>query len=161
MRATRRKFFQAMGAAPLMARTAAEEVAKKLTALGGGSGPPLAGGYLQDALKGNGPSNRQEISSPGDWHLVRKMRDDLIRKALDTKQSRAELEAIVYEENRHVWVLDHDLAANRSMSLAAKFTFQRQRNVQRAIREAIQEKSGYSRMMEWRDRILGVAGIKL
>jgi len=158
MIATRRRFFQALSAAPLVAKQAAETAARGLM---GGGGPPMGGGYLRDVLGGQIEGLPANSASPPNWHLMRKLRDEMVQKALNTKKSRAELESIIYEEQRHIWTLDHDLAANRSMSLAAKITFQRQRNVQRSIREAIEEKSAYSRMMEWKDRFISMTGIKL
>lgn len=44
-----------------------------------------------------------------------------------------EVESIIYEEQHHVYRLDADLAGLRSLSLAAKITFQRQRNVKQQI----------------------------
>jgi hypothetical protein len=89
------------------------------------------------------------------------MRDDLIRKALNTRESRAELESFIYAEHRHIWALDYDLAANRSMSLAAKVAFQRQRLVQRTIEQTVEEKNLWTRVNDWKNKVLSVAGIKL
>lgn len=164
MKIGRRKFFQALTAAPLMARAAAEEAVKKLASIGAiGHGVP--GIDLHAMVREIPLSGQYETASPanpaGDWRLLRQMRDDIIRKALETKKSRAELEALLYEEHRCVYGLDYDLAANRSMSLAAKVTFQRQRNVKRDIDYTLLDKSLRRRVNDWKERILSIAGIKL
>ncbi len=46
---------------------------------------------------------------------------------------KAAQESLLYEENKHVWALDPDLAAMKSFSMNAKICFQRQRNVQKAL----------------------------
>lgn len=112
---TRRGFLKLMAAAPLAKRAVEEEATKALTGIGstghmhvvaGGVAPSLGGGMIQH----------------GD-----------VAKALLNSAFRAELESIAYATNKQVNFLDVDLATKKSFSLAAKVTFQRQRNVQREI----------------------------
>ncbi len=57
------------------------------------------------------------------------------RSAFSNLQSREAIRAILFEEYKLVGAIDHDIASKRSFSLAAKVTFQRQRNVERRIDE--------------------------
>lgn len=52
---------------------------------------------------------------------------------LSNKEWMNEVESACFEENRFVHVIDHDLWSKRSFSMAAKITFQRQRNVRRSM----------------------------
>lgn len=158
---TRRRFFAWMGTAPIAARQGMETAARQLAGIGNGQGVPsldLRGSLIDGANDVGAPSSAQMVGA--DWRLARKLRDDLIRKALDTPERRAELEAILYEEHRSVHNLDPDLAANRSFSLAAKVCYQRQRNVQRAIEYTVKENSPWEQVRSWKDRVLSLAGIK-
>ncbi len=47
--------------------------------------------------------------------------------------ARKEIESLFYEEHKHVFRLDPDLANMKSFSLAAKIVYQRQRNVAHTI----------------------------
>lgn len=58
-----------------------------------------------------------------------------LRNLLSNTALREEYLTAMYERNRHVGSLDLDLASKRSFSLAAKVTYQRQRNVARQIDE--------------------------
>lgn len=62
--------------------------------------------------------------------------DPSIIRALMDAAFRAEWESALYQQNRSVYFLDHDLANKRSFSLAAKIAFQRQRNVERQMAES-------------------------
>lgn len=159
---TRRRFFGVAGSAVLAAKTAAEAQARNLGAISHGSAFPMSdlrNTMIQEAGHGvlGGPT---PVSVDG-WQIARDLRNDIIRKALNTPRQRAELESILYQMHRNVHSLDHDLAANRCYSLAAKITYQRQRQVASAIDETVLEQSNYQRMTAWRDRILSFAGIKL
>ena len=47
---------------------------------------------------------------------------------------RKQIEAILYEEEKHVHYIDYDIAVMKSVSLSAKIVYQRKRNVERRIR---------------------------
>lgn len=105
-----------MAAAPLAKRAVEEEAARALSGIGS------AGGLIS----GRG-------LPPIGHHSDPKIRHSDVAKALLNSAFRAEIESIAYEANRHVVFLDVDLATKKTFSLAAKVTFQRQRNVQREI----------------------------
>lgn len=170
MKPGRRRFFGAIAASPLAARQAAESAAKQLAGIGSLSGGvPISD--LRDMVRemphsglgaqGEASANTCTQSPAKDWQVLRQLKDDIIRRALNTKQSRQELEALLYQDMRNVYSFDHDLASNRSMSLAAKVCFQRQRNVQREIDYMMLDQSLRTRIRDWKNRILSIAGIKL
>lgn len=59
----------------------------------------------------------------------------VLRRLLADEGARAEYTSAVFARNRNVSYIDLDLATKRSFSLAAKVTYQRQRNVERQIEE--------------------------
>jgi hypothetical protein len=108
----RRAALRLIGLAPALARAVANEAGGLATGinLGGNVGTP------QPALSTNGVNERDQ------WKAALKipgLRDDLV--------------SALYERYRHVGYIDHDIASMRSFSLAAKVTFQRQRNVAREL----------------------------
>lgn len=161
----RRSVLKFLGASPIVAREAAEEAAKTLSGVTrGGMGIP--GMDVRDMMRENIPQEVGQslgIGGPaqGDWRVVREMRDKIVLNALRAKESRRELEIILYENHRTVHGLDHDIAANRSWSLAAKLVYQRQRNVERDIAHTMMDRDPYQRARDWKDRILSFAGIKM
>lgn len=114
-----------------------------ITSVGAGGSAPQSGPY-------GAPASVSE----GGMNIPREVRERGMRWALKNPELRAELESLVYEDNRHVGWLDHDLASKRSFSLAAKVTFQRQRNVQRRIEQDVLESSPWRRISAWSDRAL-------
>lgn len=110
-------FATATATAPLVAKQVADEAAAKFTqtSMGIPNGPFAYGDPGMIA----GPPDHQNM-----------MRGTLKTLLMDDGK-RKELESLLYEQHRAVHFLDTDLANKRSFSLAAKITFQRQRNVER------------------------------
>lgn len=116
---TRRGFLKLMGASPLAAKAAAEEVTKSLVGIG------IAPTYPY-GIPVSGMAVGQSSAQMGKSEIAKMLMDAAFR---------SQVESASYRRNRHVSYLDLDLATKRSFSLAAKATFQRQRNVQREIEE--------------------------
>lgn len=117
MKATRRKFFAFAGSAPLAARVAADKAISEIAHInstGLASGEPMGNVAL----------------TPGQYRL-----------ALLNPYTLRSVEALLYEQERNVYNIDLDLAMCRSFSLAAKVTYQRQRNVEKRLKEM---RYGYS-----------------
>lgn len=116
--ATRRSalalFGLAPAAAPIAAKRALDFETKQLMA--GGFGGAGAGA----------PSSSEEGATPT---------QDQKRLALRIPVVRSELTSLLYEEQQGYNGLDPDLACLHSMSLNARLAFQRQRNVQRRLKE--------------------------
>lgn len=117
---SRRSFLRVMGAAPLVAKGVAEEAAKSLAGIGLSSGTMLQGNPMAQAGIPVGADYRYPSAANISQMLLDKAFRELVEEA-------------AYQNNRHVSYIDHDLASKRSFSLAAKVTFQRQRNVAREI----------------------------
>lgn len=103
-------------AGPAAARAAAEQAAAKL------AGMDIGGLGAQAEL----PRGQYAPATYTD-------RAALMTRALRVPAVRAELTSLLFEEHRRVGFIDPDIANKRSFSLAAKITFQRQRNVERDI----------------------------
>lgn len=117
----RRSILGVIAGAPFAGKAIAE------TAVGGVLGiPPPSQGYVDSA--GQCAANR--ISEP----LVE--RSAALRTVLADKQAMSEIRDEMFREHRVVLSIDPDIMAMRSWSPMAKVTFQRQRNVERAIEEA-------------------------
>jgi hypothetical protein len=117
---SRRSFLRALGAAPLIAKGAAEEAAKSMAGIST-TGAICASERVAVSL-GGGTNLASSYPSPLD---IKQMFFDAAFREL--------IESASYQNNRHVSFLDHDIASKRSWSLAAKVTFQRQRNVARDL----------------------------
>lgn len=165
----RRSVLKFLGASPIAAREAAEVAAKNLAGITRGK-PGIPGMDVRNMMRENiqptahlvgYPEVGQGQSGPFDWRLAREMRDKFVLQALRTKETRRELETILYENHRTVHGLDHDIAANRSWSLAAKLCYQRQRNVARDIEHTMMDQNPWQRARDWKDRVLSFAGIKM
>jgi len=96
----------------LAARKATEEQVAKLArmhmdGLGGGAQDPTAA---------------SEDPTPDQW-----------TRAFSTALFKDTARSMLYEMEHTIWALDVDLASKRSFSMAAKLTFQRQRNVERRL----------------------------
>lgn len=61
------------------------------------------------------------------------------RKVLGDPSLRREFISRAYEENRHIYQIDPDIMIRRSWSPMAKVTFQRQRNVDQALRSVLEQ----------------------
>ena len=129
LKATRRRFFALAGTTPLAAKAAIDKTISDLTGVAiSGNGAFPVGGV---------PSS---IAEPG---------PDQYKLALFNPLTRRAIEEILYEQERHVGRLDVDLASYRSFSMAAKITFQRQRNVEQRMRDLTKDYS-------W-NRLAGIA----
>lgn len=162
---TRRRFFGLMGGGAIAGKVAAEQAAKQLAGFGyGGSVPPSVG--LSSSLGIGSMADKAcaaqaiPVNGLGDYEILRKARDAALRAALGNRTMRGEIESILYERCRHVYTIEPDLAGLRSYSLMAKITYQRQRMVERELEEALFEKTTYTRIREWGERVLKAAGIK-
>lgn len=146
--ATRRRFLSMLGAAPLAGKAVADQALSGIATAGnmgdGGFGP--APNHLSQMLGAEALYPPQNIA-PSPFDL--KQRNSLLKKALKIPALRGEIESLLYEENHAVGYLDHDLAQKRSFSLAAKVTFQRQRNVQRQLQYGIVDESPWRRAERW------------
>ncbi len=111
----RRKVLGFLAAAPLAGPLAARAAAEKGAA-------QLAGVTMLPA----GQSGNAPLPSP-------MATSSQMRALLLDPRSRAELMSAIYEDEFRVYSLDHDLASNRSFSLAAKIAYQRDRNVERRL----------------------------
>lgn len=162
-KATRRRMLGFLGMAPLAGRQALEEGAKHLAGIGKSGSFPTAD--LRDALDLRGAPSQgvcASVDTPvSDYWAQKKLRETTLRAALAIPASRAEIESILYEDQRMVWNLDPDLAVLRSISLSAKIAYQRQRNVARQLENALLDQSPYQRIREWGENVLKNAlGIK-
>lgn len=128
MEASRRKFFGIAAVSPFAAKKAVEETAMQLV-----QGSALGRGYAGEcASVPTGPSRTPK---------------DFARAFLDPK-FRSAMEAAAFNNNRHVTYIEHDIASKRSFSLAAKITFQRQRNVERELSSYVAEPQYYWQIIE-------------
>lgn len=125
----RRSILKLLGAAPVAAPLAAKAASDaaisemtKLNATGlGASNGPSSMGRLTDTAS----HARAMLKLP-------KIKDQLI--------------TLIYEEERNIYCLDVDIANKHSFSLAAKITFQRQRNVNRRLKLLQEEENVYNRI---------------
>jgi hypothetical protein len=133
IKASRRGFLGALGAAPVVGKLAAKEMAEKEVASLG----------VPHGVVGAGLFN----SSSTD-------REDLKKRAIRLPGVRRELYSYFMEQERTTPIpaIDVDIAVHRSFSLSAKVTYQRQRNAQRKIDEM---ENGY--LWDRFDKILSAA----
>jgi hypothetical protein len=110
----RRHFLKALSMTPFAGRMAAQEAAAALSGVTLGPGAGFLGGSVATAPA---PASDRPFDTAAAWKagLNSVLRDDLISS--------------LYEQERRIGQIDPDIAACRSFSLAAKVTFQRQRNV--------------------------------
>lgn len=124
----RRALLRMLPGAGLAAKTVSDEIVAKL------SGVNATGlGWASS----QGPPSQGMDLTPGQTKSV----ISIYPKAAD------HLREILYETNRSVGQLDIDIANKRSFSLAAKITFQRQRNVETELKR-IQEDYPWDRMQK-------------
>lgn len=121
MAVNRRSFVKVCGALPFVGKAVAGAQAAKLAGIYSPNAAEMALGSVAAVPSGQSVTSRQF-----DQRAV-------LRKLMESPEARAEFESLLYQQNSHVPYLDVDLATKRSFSLAAKVTFQRQRNVHRAL----------------------------
>lgn len=138
MASTRRSFLSMMAASPLAAKSVAENASMQLMQ-----------GHGALVLRSGVEARGQPIPMPN------RGPKDFARAFLDPKFKGA-MEAAAFESNRHVSYIDHDIASKRSFSLAAKITFQRQRNVARELREYSEKRTYFYEVIESYFNPLGV-----
>ncbi|MCC6775652.1 MAG: hypothetical protein IT537_03290 [Hyphomicrobiales bacterium] len=95
------------------------------------------------------PNSSDSVASP-----------EQMRTALLNPFLRREIEALLYEGNRRIGAIDHDIAVMRSFSLSAKIVYQRQRNVKERIKE-LRDGDGYWPWQKIQRLVLRGLGIKL
>lgn len=154
MKLARRGFLKLLPAAGFAGKLAAEDAAKQLSGLGSTGFPQNAGGGWAVEGLGCAPNQPAPISLSQGSAISIDARRRIIQRVLRIPKLRGELESILYEDQRHVGYIDPDLAAKRSFSLAAKVTFQRQRNVERALQNQVYQDSPYQQVERWTERVL-------
>lgn len=137
MKASRRSFFGLMAASPLAAKAAAEDVLAKQ------AGIEISQRASAGAIYGS-------VSAPD-------LTQDQMRRLLARPLTRKFYESALYESERRVGFIDHDIAAPRSISLAAKIVYQRQRNVA-AVIHADQHGWIWNRTRDWLRDAVGLLG---
>lgn len=139
MIANRRKFLGFMAASPLAGRKLAQETAERLSGIAlsmpgagnGDGGVPLAAGEL---------SHLQ-------W-----------RALLKIPQARDAIISEIFEREKRVFRIDHDLAVKRSFSLAAKIAYQRERNVEHEL-SLLTEQYPWQRLQKAGRKFLHLIGL--
>lgn len=120
----RRKVLQMLGVSSVAAPLTARMEAQKLTA-------QLANVQGIGGLQGHGPIDNPSPPTSGLSYENRKI------ALLNFPTIRAELESLLYEAHSHIYRIDADIAVKKSFSLNAKITFQRQRNVAKAMEDQV------------------------
>jgi hypothetical protein len=117
----RRAFLQFLGMAPVAGPIAAKGALEAVQAgmAGVATAPFGPSGGVAAEPTGYPPNGIDETA--------------MLRQAYKLPGLRDELTSLIYQEHRRVGFLDPDIANKRSFSLAAKITFQRQREVERGI----------------------------
>lgn len=118
----RRSILKVIGLSPLAARAAEQEAVMKASRM---VGTFEQSGGAQLAAQVGIPANSLALPEGAT--------PTAIRTAFLFPNKRAAIESILFEEAREVLTLDFDLANSRALSLAAKITYQRQRNVKRQM----------------------------
>lgn len=144
----RRSFLRALGAAPLAGRAAAEAVAKELGQIGSigvaGACTPLPSG-LRETISGQPAGLANAMTGSFTSVARRKMMEGV----LADKESKDEINSILYLCHRNIHHLDHDIGSKQSWSLAAKITFQRQRLVATELEVSVVEATPWQDMRGW------------
>lgn len=121
---------------PLLGRQIAQDTALRLADVHG-----LAAGNPESSPP---PAGSNDNITASNW-----------RRLLKLAHVRKEAESILFEDERRVRWLDADLAVNRSFSLMAKVTFQRQRNVARRLDDLQVEAYPWQRLTQMAARLIG------
>lgn len=156
----RRGFLKAFAAAPFVAKQAAEQVGLGLMngRLLGVDQPPSADlvrgalGTGESSGIAQGPSNPANYIKPD--RLTEKAARGILRLAMKDPDVKRQLNSLMMQTHRNVMWLDVDLASNRSMSLAAKICYQRQRNVERDLAQEMDRTNPWTRMQRFVAKIL-------
>jgi len=138
----RRNFLRGAVAAPFAAKRVAEQAAASLSQLSVGAvgaGPIGYGAKEVPSVQ----AAQSPLSPP--W-----------AKALANATIRKDLESIYFERERGVSHIDHDLAVLRSVSLSAKITYQRERNVRRSMDGLVDEQGWYGRFAKIAKKVAGL-----
>lgn len=154
----RRGFLQALGAAPLLAKQAAEQAALALMngkTLGIDQAPSadLVRGAMSAAHGGMGTTQGPSNPAKPD-RMTEKAAREILKLAIKDPDVKRQLNSLMMQSHRNVMWLDADLATNRSMSLAAKICYQRQRNVERDIKQELDRTNPWTRMQRFLGQIL-------
>ncbi len=113
--ATRRKFFGIAAVSPLAAKAAAEEAISNTSRV-------FANGL--SPFQTSGGISAEWIKEPSNSEWLRAFNNPLTRQVIESH---------LFESERSVYAIDPDLACLKSLSMSAKITYQRRRNVQRRI----------------------------
>lgn len=141
----RRSILGGLVAAPVAAKQVAEKVALSIAEMEGAAKIPGMSGISHPPSDTWGPKDSVGLASAG----PRVPFVEQARRFLRSKQNMDEFTSILYAENKIVSHLDPDLMYSKALSPAAKITYQRQRNVERAMREA---QTDTIRPFEWLHR---------
>lgn len=133
----RRAFLSLLGVSPIAARSAATKAAADL------AGVSIAG---MSGFDGGVEPHSNADATPAQ-----------ARVALKIPHVLAEVRSALYEDYRRIHRIDPDIAVHRSFSLNAMITFQRQRNVERAIEQMQHDFYPYRRIQEAILRAVGVS----
>lgn len=127
MKTSRRKMLSILAgvpiAGPLAAKLAGDQATADLAMINlKGHFPSVPDGY---AVPGNAPTE-------GITEAQRRL-------AIKIPWVRDQIKEIFREDSYYVGGIDHDIANKRSWSVAAKVTFQRQRNIERKLDQCVKE----------------------
>lgn len=154
----RRGFLQALATAPFVAKQAAEQAGMALMngkTLGVETMAPSAD--LVRGAMGAASSEMMGAQQPAGYKtdkLTEKAARQILKLAIKDPDVKRQLNSLMMQTHRTVMWLDADLAMNRSMSLAAKICYQRQRNVDRDIRQELDRVNPWSRLQRFLGQIL-------
>jgi len=132
----RRSFLRVIGMAPIAAKMAAEDAVSKAAVIN------VSGIGSYGGMVGRSSSGPESIT-PSQYKM-----------AFASKAFRGIFESEIFEQQRHVPLLDYDIAQHKTFSLAAKIAFQRQRNVERYM-QSMQIDSPWERLPKMVIKFLG------
>lgn len=154
----RRGFLKALATAPFVAKQAAEKVGIALMngkTLGVESMAPSSD-LVRCAMSAAGSTKGSQ--APVDYtqpdKLTEKAARQILKLAIKDPDVKRKLNSLMMETHRTVMWLDADLAVNRSMSLAAKICYQRQRNVDRDIKQELDRINPWNRLQQFLGKLL-------
>jgi hypothetical protein len=138
----RRGFLRLMSAAPFAGKAAAEHAAARLSGI---SGQGLVPGPVMYGSSGStaGPVSSSDPSP------------EQVSRAMLIPGNRQRFIDMLWEEAYDVTYIDPDIAVHRSVSLAAKIAYQRQRNVQRRY-ERFTKGYPWSRINNFLSKFVGI-----
>lgn len=144
MKPNRRGFFGVLASAPIAVKSAADAAKAEMSGL---KLPPVSWFSPDDVPPSGMPFSNEPIPL------------DAVAKVLSDRQSRAQLESVLFEQERAKYgiFLDPDIACHRSHSLNAKIAFQRRRNVQRRLK-SMTEGSVWNKAEKLLQKLTGIKG---